>query len=52
MGKLATAGTDEWVRTSAIITTAANELISAIHDRMPVILHPDDYDRLAEQYCA
>jgi putative SOS response-associated peptidase YedK len=33
------------VRTFAIITTIANELVSAIHDRMPVILHPDDYDR-------
>jgi putative SOS response-associated peptidase YedK len=33
------------VRTLAIITTTANELVSAIHDRMPVILHPDDYDR-------
>jgi putative SOS response-associated peptidase YedK len=33
------------VRTFAIITTTANELMSAIHDRMPVILHPDDYDR-------
>jgi putative SOS response-associated peptidase YedK len=38
-------GTEEWVRTFAIITTTANELVSAIHDRMPVILHPDDYDR-------
>jgi putative SOS response-associated peptidase YedK len=37
--------TGEWVRTLAIITTMANELVSAIHDRMPVILHPDDYDR-------
>jgi putative SOS response-associated peptidase YedK len=38
-------GSEEWVRNFAIITTAANELVSAIHDRMPVILHPDDYDR-------
>jgi putative SOS response-associated peptidase YedK len=38
-------GTEEWVRTFAIITTTANELIDAIHDRMPVILHPDGYDR-------
>jgi putative SOS response-associated peptidase YedK len=33
------------VRTFTIITTTANDLVSAIHDRMPVILHPDDYDR-------
>jgi putative SOS response-associated peptidase YedK len=38
-------GTEEWVRTFAIITTTANELVSAIHDRMPVILHPKDYER-------
>jgi putative SOS response-associated peptidase YedK len=33
------------VRTFALITTTSNTLVSAIHDRMPVILHPDDYDR-------
>jgi putative SOS response-associated peptidase YedK len=38
-------GTEEWMRTFAIITTTANELVSAIHDRMPVILQPDDYER-------
>jgi putative SOS response-associated peptidase YedK len=35
----------EWVRTFAIITTAANELVADIHDRMPVILAPDDFAR-------
>ena len=35
----------EWLQTFAIITTTANELTSAVHDRMPVILHPRDYDR-------
>ena len=35
----------EWLRTFAIITTDANELVAAIHDRMPVILAPSDYDR-------
>jgi putative SOS response-associated peptidase YedK len=35
----------EWNRTFAIITTDANELVAAIHDRMPVILAPSDYDR-------
>jgi putative SOS response-associated peptidase YedK len=29
-------------RTFAIITTEANELMSEIHNRMPVILHPED----------
>ncbi len=35
----------EWVRTFAIITTDANELVAQIHDRMPLILRPCDYDR-------
>ena len=30
----------EWVRTFAIITTDANELVAEIHDRMPLILAP------------
>lgn len=33
----------EWIRTFAIITTEANELIGDIHNRMPVILSPADY---------
>ncbi len=37
--------TDEWMRTFCIITTIANELVGQIHDRMPVILPPDAYDR-------
>jgi putative SOS response-associated peptidase YedK len=35
----------EWVRTFAIITTDANELVAEIHDRMPLILAPADYAR-------
>jgi putative SOS response-associated peptidase YedK len=35
----------EWIRTFAIITTDANELVADIHDRMPVILAPADYAR-------
>ena len=27
-----------------ILTTAANDLLRPIHDRMPVILQPQDYD--------
>ena len=30
----------EWIRTFAIITTDANELVDDIHDRMPLILAP------------
>lgn len=39
----------EWLQTFAIITTAANELTGEAHDRMPVILHPKDYDRWLER---
>ena len=35
----------EWLRTFAIITTDANELVGEIHDRMPLILAPSDYAR-------
>jgi putative SOS response-associated peptidase YedK len=38
-------GTDEWVRSFAVITTNANELVANIHDRMPVIISPENYDR-------
>jgi putative SOS response-associated peptidase YedK len=37
-------GTEEWVRTFAVLTTTANELMSEIHDRMPVIIPPESYD--------
>jgi len=33
-----------WIRTCSIITTTANAVTSAVHDRMPVILGPGDYD--------
>jgi putative SOS response-associated peptidase YedK len=35
----------EWIRTFAIITTDANELVAEIHDRMPLIIAPTDYVR-------
>jgi putative SOS response-associated peptidase YedK len=38
-------GGGEWLRTFAIITCAANELMAEIHERMPVILRPEDYAR-------
>lgn len=31
--------------TFAILTTNANPLVAEIHDRMPVIVRPEDYDR-------
>ena len=33
----------QWVRTCTIITTEANPLIAPLHDRMPVILPPENY---------
>ena len=32
-------------RTFAVITCPANELMADIHDRMPVIIPPESYDR-------
>jgi len=34
----------QWVKTCSILTTTANAVTSAAHDRMPVILDPDSYD--------
>jgi putative SOS response-associated peptidase YedK len=33
------------IETCTILTTAANELLQPIHERMPVILNPADYDQ-------
>jgi putative SOS response-associated peptidase YedK len=33
-----------WLRSFAIVTTKANEIMAPIHDRMPVILHPRDWE--------
>ena len=35
----------EEVLSCTVLTTTPNELMSTIHDRMPVILSPEDYDR-------
>jgi len=35
----------EWVRTFSIVTTKPNETVAPLHDRMPLILAPGDYDR-------
>ena len=37
-------GTEEWIRTFAVVTCPANDLMSDIHDRMPVIVPPESYD--------
>jgi putative SOS response-associated peptidase YedK len=34
----------EDVRSFTVITTAPNELVAPIHNRMPAILHPSDYE--------
>jgi putative SOS response-associated peptidase YedK len=38
-------GTEAWVRTFAVVTCPANDLMSALHDRMPVILPREGFDR-------
>src|SRR5207342_1692771 len=44
LGKLEEPG-GGWVRTFAVLTTPANELVGTIHDRMPAVLARVDYDR-------
>ncbi len=34
----------EEIRSCTVITTEANDLMNEIHHRMPVILHPEEYD--------
>jgi putative SOS response-associated peptidase YedK len=34
----------EWIRTFTILTTPPNEVVAPLHDRMPLILTPHDYD--------
>jgi putative SOS response-associated peptidase YedK len=33
-----------WIKTCSILTTTPNAVTSTVHDRMPVILDPDNYD--------
>jgi len=35
---------ERWLTTCSILTTTPNALTSDVHDRMPVILSPEDYD--------
>lgn len=41
--------TGELLDTFTIITTEANAVLEPIHDRMPVILHPEDYDQWLDE---
>jgi putative SOS response-associated peptidase YedK len=34
----------QWIRSCSILTTTPNAVTTTVHDRMPVILNPDDYD--------
>ena len=34
----------QWIRSCSILTTTPNAVTSPVHDRMPVILDPDNYD--------
>jgi putative SOS response-associated peptidase YedK len=36
-------GPDGWIPTCAIITCPANELLAPVHDRMPVVIAPQDF---------
>lgn len=36
---------DEWGPVHSMVMTDCNEAIRPVHDRMPVLLMPDDYDR-------
>lgn len=33
-----------WIKSCSILTTTPNAVTAPVHDRMPVILHPDTYD--------
>jgi len=39
---------EEPVESCTILTTEANEVLRPVHDQMPVILHPDDYEMWLE----
>jgi len=36
-------GTGEWLLSAAVVTTAANATVGQLHNRMPVILSPDEW---------
>ncbi len=44
-GELSPASREGPITSCSIITTTANEVLAPIHNRMPVILAPEDYER-------
>jgi putative SOS response-associated peptidase YedK len=36
---------DQGIRSFTILTTEANEMVAGLHDRMPVIIAPEDFER-------
>ncbi len=44
--------TGEWLQSFAIITVEPNELTATVHDRMPLILEPKDYERWLDRTSA
>jgi putative SOS response-associated peptidase YedK len=42
-------GDGSWLQSYAVITTTPNELTAQVHNRMPVILEPKDYNRWLER---
>lgn len=44
-------GESERIESCTIVVTEANELVKPIHDRMPVILHPADYEVWLDPAC-
>ena len=42
-------GDGSWLQSYSIITTTPNELTAQVHNRMPVILEPKDYNRWLER---
>ena len=45
-------GGDESLETFTILTTTPNNIVAPIHDRMPVIIQPKDYNLCLNQACA
>lgn len=42
-------GSGEIIENCTIITTEANKVLESVHDRMPVILKPEDYSEWLEE---
>jgi putative SOS response-associated peptidase YedK len=34
-----------WLQSFTLVTTKPNDLTRSVHNRMPVILHPEDYEQ-------